>query len=204
LAKSDALPPSNPLKYQAYHGMGTVMTTLLDAGAKSPEERASYLAEARSYLQDAGEFRVRAGMTAVGRVSSTENIGFLLLKEGTPEGVVKALEHTGALNEVQVSTWNLVAELAAVRALQKQGLPAQLSDEILKANEAALREKYSREGLEEMAFRTLAELAYQSPRSLPKTELSNMLDAAHHPALEEAANCIGQRLACYRNAYGKK
>src|SRR5262245_13905961 len=94
LATSDALPATNPLKFQAYHGIGTVMTTLLDEGGKSPDQRIKDVADSMSYLVKAGEFRVQSGMTEVGRVNSTGNIGFLLLKENTQEGLVKTLEHT--------------------------------------------------------------------------------------------------------------
>lgn len=201
LAAGDALPPTNPLKFQAYHGTGTVMTTLLDKGESTPEQRAEDIAKVRSYLTDAGEFRVQAGMTEVGRVNSTGNIGFLLLKETTAEGAVKTLEHAGAIDEIHTSTWNLVAELVAARALQKQGMPSAFADEQLKARDAALRAKYSPEGLEEIVFRTLAKLAYQGKSSLPKTELSKILDEAHHAALEEAGACIEKRLQCYSDAY---
>jgi hypothetical protein len=204
LARSDALPPTNPLKFQAYHGMGTVMTTLLDAGETTAEQRAKDTAEAMSYLVSAGEFRVQAGMTEVGRVNSTGNIGFLLLKENSPEGLVKTLEHTGAVDEIHTSTWNLVAELVAARALQDKGLPSAFVDESLKARESALRENYSGDALDEIIFRTLAKLAYQQKSSLPKAELGRILDEAHHAALEEAERCIEQRLACYRTVYRTK
>jgi hypothetical protein len=201
LAGSDRLPATNPLKFQAYHGMGTVMTTLLDEGQKSPEQRNKEVADAMSYLVNAGEFRVQSGMTEVGRVNSTGNIGFLLLKENTQEGLVKTLEHAGAVDEVHTSTWNLVAELVAARALKQKGLPSDFSDASLKEKAAGLREKYSPEALDEIIFRTLAKLAYQQKSSLPKRELSKILDASHHPVLEEADACIEQRLACYRRTY---
>lgn len=204
LAKSETLLPTNPLKYQAYHGMGTVMTTLLDQGESTPEQRSKDVAQALSYLLDAGEFRVQAGMTEVGRVNSTGNIGFLLLKENTPDSLVKTLEHTGAVDEIHTSTWNLVAELVAARALQKQGLPPKFEDEELKSRDAALREAYSPGALDEIVFRTLAKLAYQQKSSLPKTELGKIIDKAHLTVLEEAAACIQQRLKCYRSTYGKK
>jgi hypothetical protein len=204
LARSDALPPTNPLKFQAYHGMGTVMTTLLDAGEKTAEQRSNDTAAAMDYLVSAGEFRVQAGMTEVGRVNSTGNIGFLLLKENTPDGLVKALEHTGAVDEIHTSTWNLVAELVAARALQGQGLPSSFTDEALKAKEDTLRAKYSPDGLEDIVFRTLAKLAYQQKSSLPKAELTRILDKAHHAALDEADRCIQQRIECYRSIYRSK
>ncbi len=203
LAKSDKLSGTNPLKFQSYHGIGTVLATLLDEAEKTPEERAKDIAEAIVDLKAAGDYRVQAGMTEVGKVSSTGNIGFLYLKENTPEGLVKTLEYTGQIDEIQASTWNLVARLVAARALQqdKADLPAAFMDEGLKANDAALREKYSKDGLDEVVFQTLAKLAYQRKSSLPKVELSKLLDPAHHPALDEADRCIEQRAKCYQDIF---
>lgn len=190
LAGTDAIPPSNPIKYQAFHGMGTAVTTLLEPDQKSDEQAA----RAKDLLTQAGKFRRAAGTTEVGEVSSTANIGFLLLKTDTPEGLVAVLKHTEAVDEILPSTWNLVAQLAAIRAMQ--GL-----DEDQRATLPA--EAHSDDKLGEMAFQTLAELAYQQASSLPEAEFRMILDKKHHPALEQAKACIGQREDCYQNVVQK-
>lgn len=193
-AKSDALPPTNPLKYQAFHGMGTVMTTLLDMDAKPDEQRKAEAVQARGYLEQAGKFRIAAGATKVGEVNSTGNIGFLLLKDDTPAGLVKVLDQTTVIDELLPSTWNLVAQLTAVRALQALDPDAR---------DAVAGEKYSEEALDEIAFRTLAELAYQPVSSLPEKEFRNILDKKHHPVLDEVVACVGKKQECYKTAYAK-
>jgi hypothetical protein len=193
-ADSDALSPTNPLKYQAFHGMGTVMTTLLDMDAKPDEQRKAEAEDARKYLEQAGKFRMAAGATKVGEVNSTGNIGFLLLKDDTPAGLVKVLDQTTVVDELLPSTWNLVAQLTAVRALQALDPDAR---------DAVAGEKYSEDALDEIAFRTLAELAYQPVSSLPEKEFRNILDKKHHPVLDEVVACIGKKQECYKTAYAK-
>ena len=194
VAESDALPPTNPLKYQAYHGMGTVMTTLLHMGAKTPEQVKADAKKAGDYLKSAGDFRVAAGYTEFGRVSSTGNIGFLLLQDGTPEGLVKALRHTQGVNETLASTWNLVAQLVIVRAMQGGDSAAQ---KVFSDN------KFDEDKLNEIVAATFAALAYMEESSLPKTEFRNLLDEKHYPALDQAISCVGKRQACFELAYPK-
>jgi len=197
-AESDGIPPTNPLKFQAYHGIGTVTTTLLESGGGANGQRAAAIAAAKSYLENAGDFRMSSGMTEVGKISSTGNMGFLFLKETEPDRYVRALEHTQRIDEVHATTWNLVARLVAARAVLDEGLPDVFTDEALKQQDAAMRAKYGPDQLREIVFRTLAELAYQKAGTLPKVELSKLLDEVHHPVLDEAEQCIGQRDACYR------
>lgn len=125
IASDPRFPDENPFKFQAYHGKATVMTAILEMQNIPAPRRSGYMTEARYMLEYAGLLRRANGSIDSGSFGSTENIGFLLLKEDRPDRYIRVLEHTGPIDAQMSLTWNLVARLAAARGLQKSGLPPQ-------------------------------------------------------------------------------
>jgi tetratricopeptide (TPR) repeat protein len=181
---------SNPFKFQAYHGKGTVMTAMIDAPGVETDTRLANLETAREHLERAGELRRANGATQTGAYGSTENIAFLLLRGDPADRMVKVLDHTGAIDAQISQTWNLVARLAAAQSLLETGLPEAFKSEDLKARDAALRRTYSPDRLQRVIFETKAKLARRTSVSLARAELAKLLGPEHEWALRFADACI--------------
>lgn len=185
---AEDFPPSNPYKFQAFHGVVMASMALPPDTSLSDEQWNSQVQEAIDTLERAGQYRGSAGMTKSGEISSRGNIGILTLRKRSPDKYVEALEYTEKVDAVMPSTWNLVGRLVAARALQKEGAPA-ISDE-------ALRVKYSKKALNEIVVDALAKLAYLPP-DFPKAEFEKLLDQEHHETLALVGRCINKKIACF-------
>jgi hypothetical protein len=204
LAGGEGFPETNPYKFQAVHGVA-MATMGLDSSGMAPEQRTAQAVEAIEMLKQAGGYRGAAGQTESGQVSSLGNIGIITLRKQTADRYIEALEFTEKVDAITASTWNLVGRLVAARALQREGLPETFSDASMSINGASaddLRRKYTPDAVEDIVFNTFAELAWLS-RDFPTAEFKRLLDEEHHPALAEAGECIGTRLACYELAAGR-
>ncbi|MEZ5936758.1 MAG: hypothetical protein R3C52_00895 [Hyphomonadaceae bacterium] len=193
----DALPDSNPFKFQAYHGVGTVMTTAIDDRTMAPEEKAAYIADAKLLLETAAKLRRANGATETGSFGSLENVSFLLFREDEPERLVDVLEHTGFIDEKISMTWNLVARLAAARSLLSEGFPAVFARPDMQAKYDALADKYSEGDLKRIMTEALAKLSRRDISGLAQIELKKLLGPDYAPSVDIAARCVELREACF-------
>ncbi|MEL7452982.1 MAG: hypothetical protein AAGJ50_06375 [Pseudomonadota bacterium] len=105
----------------AYHGAGTTAISIVASGAldgdENVEARADQLRTAEANLRIAAQRREDRGEGDVGRVYTTENIGFIyVLREDWPT----ALFHTRDVHDVVPLAWNLVVRRIAAGEIYNQ------------------------------------------------------------------------------------
>lgn len=109
--------PSDLVRW-AYHGAGTTQTAVIasqvSTGSGLDEFQIKSLGEARADLEEAAGLREKRGEGAVGRVYTSENIGFIYLIEQDWDG---ALAHTHEVNQAVPLAWNLIVRRIAAGEL---------------------------------------------------------------------------------------
>jgi hypothetical protein len=181
------LADTNTFKVQAYHGYGTTLIAMANDPATPADQAKTLRAEAKASLEKSGQLRISEGADESNAFGTTENIGFLILRDDAPDKLVQALDHTQHIDASTASTWNLVVQLAAARSLYAQ------ADKATKA----ISDKYPKDKLKRIIFETYAKLAQQDPGSLNAEEVSSLIGPDYSQPLAEAEDCIRNSSACY-------
>ncbi|MEM8920635.1 MAG: hypothetical protein AAGB25_04660, partial [Pseudomonadota bacterium] len=167
IVEAEDVPDTQEFKYQAYHGAGTTLMTLGDGQSDVTGLPEDPLAEAERLLNRAADLRTAWGMTAAGRVGSTENISFIYIRQNRPDRWDKILSHTEQVDQITSQSWNLTARLIAATEKAKTLQPGDLE---------------TCDEMRNIAFETGAKLSRRTPGSFDAEELQRLVtvEYAHY------------------------
>lgn len=182
-----AYPTTSKQLYEAYHGVGTTLIALTNNADEARNAGVTItsdtLTEARTMLETAAQYRRAWGMTNVGEVYSTENICFILLKQGE---FGQTLVHTGNIDTTIALAWNLTCRLAAAGELEKaMGDADEISVTITDNNGESAR-TFTREDLETIAQDALLKLSLFAYGFFDEPELKRLMPSEYAVYVEAA------------------
>lgn len=178
---------TSTFRVQAYHGLGT--TQIAMANSEQDAAKASDLRKkARANLENSAKLRTSRGADPSVAFGTTENIGFLILRDDSTTKLDDALDHTQLIDSKLSQTWNIVVQLAAATKLYRDGGS----------------DKYKTGDLKRIAFESYAKLAQQSEGSLNEIEVSALIgpDEDFQAALRNANTCVKNHVTCLSLAKG--